>query len=51
VTGRITYYWKQVRRDNHLFDCEAMQVVMALVGGVLEEEASAQGQLHLTPSA
>ena len=52
VTGRVTYYWRQVRRDNHLFDCEAMQILMALVGGVLEEEASTstQGQLHLTPS-
>lgn len=48
ITGRITYYWKQVRRDNHLFDCEAMQVVMALIGGVLEEEGVAQAQLPLS---
>jgi hypothetical protein len=53
ITGRVTYYWKQVRRDNHLFDCEAMQIVMALAGGVLEEEAVAatQTQLNLTPQA
>jgi hypothetical protein len=47
VTGRVTFYWKQVRKDNHLFDCEAMQIVMALVGGVLEEEAAASVQLPL----
>jgi hypothetical protein len=38
-TGRKTYYWKQIRKANHLFDCESMQIVMALVGGVLEDAA------------
>lgn len=51
ITGRVTYYWKQVRRDNHLFDCEAMQIVMALVGGVLEEEATAATQTQLALTA
>ena len=38
ATGRVTYYWKRVRKSNHMFDCEAMQVVMALVGGVLQDD-------------
>jgi phage terminase large subunit GpA-like protein len=29
TTGRIKYKWVRIRRDNHLFDCEAMQVVAA----------------------
>jgi len=56
VTGRITYYWKRVRKDNHMFDCEAMQVALALVGGVLEDDTGApevpvQATLDLTPEA
>jgi hypothetical protein len=55
VTGRIKYFWKRVRKDNHLFDCEAMQVAMALVGGVLEDDTGApevpvQTTLDLTPA-
>ena len=54
VTGRITYFWKRVRKDNHMFDCEAMQVALALVGGVLEDDTGApevpvQATLDLTP--
>jgi len=52
-TGRSTYFWKQVRRDNHLWDCEAENVVMALAGGVLEDDSAvaseAQGALRLGP--
>jgi DNA-directed RNA polymerase subunit RPC12/RpoP len=52
-TGRVSYYWKQVRRDNHLLDCEAMQFAMGLVGGVIEDEAdkqaNSQAALALTP--
>jgi hypothetical protein len=38
-TGKIKYYWRQMRKANHLFDCEAMQIVMALVGGILEDDS------------
>jgi len=39
ITGRMTYYWKRVRRDNHLFDCESMQLVMGQSGGVIQDDA------------
>ncbi|MEI6716073.1 MAG: terminase gpA endonuclease subunit [Verrucomicrobiota bacterium] len=39
MTGKPTYYWKQLRRDNHLGDCERLQVVMALAGGILEDDS------------
>ncbi|MEA3207880.1 MAG: hypothetical protein QOE70_937 [Chthoniobacter sp.] len=29
-TGRITYYWRQLRRDNHLLDAECMNLLRAL---------------------
>lgn len=38
-TGRLIYYWKAFRKANHLWDCECMQIVMALSGGVLEDDA------------
>lgn len=50
-TGRYQVVWKQVRKDNHLLDCEAMQVVDALCAGVIQEDhekyANAQGALKL----
>jgi DNA-directed RNA polymerase subunit RPC12/RpoP len=53
ATGKVSYFYKQVRKDNHLRDCEAMQIVMALAGGILEDAveraASAQGVLAIEP--
>ncbi len=31
TAGRIHYFWKQVRRDNHLLDCELMIIVAAVI--------------------
>jgi len=28
--GRVSHIWKQIRKDNHLFDCEVLQVLAAL---------------------
>lgn len=47
-TGRIRHIWKQIKIDNHARDCEAMQVVAALMSpgliaaaGVDDSEAEA----------
>lgn len=52
-TGRVTWYWKQLRRDNHLLDCEAMQFALGLAGGVIEDDldkqTSSQAALALEP--
>lgn len=34
--GRVTYSWKQVRRDNHLRDCELMILVAALITKIVQ---------------
>jgi len=39
MTGRKAYYWKRIRKANHLFDCESMQIVMGLIGGVIHDDA------------
>lgn len=43
-TGRLKYIWVRIRRDNHLFDCEAMQIVAAamerIIGSLEPEEDS-----------
>src|SRR5262249_43380887 len=31
TAGRIHHFWKQVRRDNHLLDCELMIIVAAVI--------------------
>ena len=31
TAGRIHYFWKQVRRDNHVIDCELMILVAAVI--------------------
>ena len=53
-TGRYTVVWKQIRKANHLLDCEAMQVVDALCCGIIQEDhekyANAQQALSLEPS-
>ena len=46
-TGRITFYWRQVRKANHLRDCEAMQIVLTLKNGILEDEASRQANTQI----
>jgi hypothetical protein len=54
TTGRKTYYWKRLRRDNHIWDCESMQIVAALAGGVLEDSvdaASSNSPFKLDPNA
>jgi hypothetical protein len=54
ITGRKTYYWKRLRRDNHIWDCEAMQIVAAMAGGVLEDSAdaaAANSPFKLDPNA
>jgi hypothetical protein len=35
VTGRTTMIWHQGRKDNHLLDCELMQVVAAFILGLI----------------
>lgn len=53
-TGRYSIEWKQVRKANHLLDCEGMQVVNALCAGIITEDAekyaNAQGALKLHES-
>jgi hypothetical protein len=34
-TGRKINIWKKVRKDNHYWDCEAMQIVVALIFGII----------------
>jgi phage terminase large subunit GpA-like protein len=34
--GRISYFWKQIRRDNHLRDCELMILVAAIITKVIQ---------------
>ena len=38
--GRTRMMWKQIRRDNHAWDCECMQVVAALIAKLFVEHAS-----------
>lgn len=49
--GRAKSFWKQLRRHNHLNDCECMQVIGAMLAGLIEEDAvkfaTRQGMLHL----
>ena len=34
--GRISFFWKQVRRDNHLRDCELMILVAAVITKIVQ---------------
>jgi len=36
--GRVFYEWHRIRRDNHLFDCELMILVAAIVTKILVRE-------------
>ena len=49
VTGEVTRRWERIRtRDNHLWDCECMQVAWSLMMRLLrvEENDSAQVDTH-----
>ena len=52
-TGRVTYYWRRVRRDNHLFDVEAENIALGLACGVVQDDATiasnTQAALALAP--
>jgi hypothetical protein len=37
--GRVSYFWKQTRRDNHLGDCEEMIHVAAVITKVIRAKA------------
>ncbi len=40
TTGRIHYFWKQVRRDNHLLDSELMILVAAVITKLITAKES-----------
>src|SRR5439155_16831800 len=40
TAGRIHYFWKQVRRDNHLLDCELMITVAAVITKLITAKES-----------
>jgi hypothetical protein len=42
--GRMRWIWKQTRDDNHARDLEAMQVVAAMMSGLLVAEADAKAE-------
>jgi len=33
--GAVSYVWRRVRKDNHLFDCEVLQLLAALATKIL----------------
>lgn len=35
MTGRVSYFWKQLRKDNHLLDAECMNLLRALRLGLV----------------
>jgi phage terminase large subunit GpA-like protein len=37
--GAVTYFWRQIRKDNHLFDCEVLQLLAALATKILGSSA------------
>ena len=47
-TGATVWEWKQVKRHNHLFDCEVLQVLAAVMTGLLR--VSAEDQLSIDDS-
>jgi phage terminase large subunit GpA-like protein len=38
--GAVTYIWRRIRKDNHLFDCEVLQLVAALATKTLGARGS-----------
>lgn len=39
--GRLSYFWRRVRRDNHLWDCELMILVAAIITKVVVHRGTA----------
>ncbi len=39
--GRLRWIWQQIRLDNHGRDCEAMQLVAALISGLIDTSGGA----------
>ncbi len=51
-TGRKVWFWKRKRRDNHAWDCEAMQIAAGLAGGLIEDTAAGYlGDAHESDAA
>ena len=46
--GRVSHIWRQIRKDNHLFDCEVLQTLAALatkiLGGTVDETEKGDGR-------
>jgi phage terminase large subunit GpA-like protein len=42
--GRISYFWKQVRRDNHLLDCELMILIAAVITRMIGGKKGSQNR-------
>ena len=42
MDGRVSYFWKQVRRDNRLGDCELMIIVAAVITKTLQVKLNRQ---------
>ncbi|MGA3266899.1 MAG: hypothetical protein ABSE16_08755 [Verrucomicrobiota bacterium] len=40
--GRVSYFWKQVRRDSHLGDCGLMIIVAAVITKTLQVKSMLQ---------
>lgn len=49
-TGKVEMRYKQIRKDNHLRDCEKMQVVRASMAGILER-AEVEGDIEESEDA
>ncbi len=42
MDGRVSCFWKQVRRDNHLGDCELMIIVAAVITKTMQAKLEPQ---------
>jgi hypothetical protein len=47
--GRLINIWKPIRKQNHYWDCEAMQIVTALILGVIGGSISQQPEAAAEP--
>lgn len=50
ATGRDRLVWQQIRRDNHYRDCEKMQVVAAMVHGLILDDNRPKDVENITES-
>lgn len=41
--GAVSYFWRRIRRDNHLFDCEVLQLVGALATKIIGSSVDETG--------